>query len=382
MLCLSAFLLGYAGPAKATLPGQNGPLLITAVTGESSDLEPALSSRIYLLGQNGRPNPLSPKGAFYGDPGISPDGRRIVFRKDPGEQLWLGPRTRPWNTRQITFTGPRNLAATDPTFAPDGKSIFFSSLQDVLSEDKLVWRLARYWIRSGKVQYLPGTFEMDTVPGLVVSPDGRRIAFNTGRQDESRIRIMPVNGGQGWELETGTAYVGDFSPDGARLVYTQVTDGNEELFVKALNGSKARQLTFDGVDKVLPRFSPDGTRIAYGMNVDEYTRIGILDLASGRTREIEAPGAYAAPWQWLRLRPFQIRGYARRGRVLRLTVFNPGLVTVFGRGIVRTRQRTGARRNLRIRVRWRPGVKRTILHVRFRPRGALPETRRLRVSAR
>jgi eukaryotic-like serine/threonine-protein kinase len=54
------------------------------------------------------------------------------------------------------------------------------------------------------------------------------------------------------------------SPDGTFFVYTKVVDGNEDLFLQRMAGSKPINLTADSpVDDYQPAFSPDGQQIAF-----------------------------------------------------------------------------------------------------------------------
>lgn len=377
-LILILSILGFlASVAQATFPGQNGPLLVSASTPSSGAVwEPQSWSRLYELKLDGSSRAISPVNTTYYSPRISPNGRLIVFVRNPGDQLWLGPRRNPAAAVQITDE-TQGIGAASPVFSPDGKSIYFTS---VLNDRSPAWRISRYRIRSREVETLTDIYFTDNPLSPAVSSDGKLIAFNTGNSDSSRIRIMRTQGGAGWEVDTpGPAFVGSFSPDGKRLAYARKVGAGQEIFVSRLDGSGAKRLTNSGTQNYGPRFSPDGRKVAYGTGVDTYSTIEIYDLLTGRSREITAPGQYVGQTQWLRQTLFRVKGYSRKKGRLKLRVFNPGVVKVFGKGIKVSGTRTGARRHLSIKLRWRPKAKRANLTVRFKPNGALAGTRKISV---
>jgi dipeptidyl aminopeptidase/acylaminoacyl peptidase len=58
------------------------------------------------------------------------------------------------------------------------------------------------------------------------------------------------------------AYGGQFSPDGARLLYVGQGD-NDDIFAADVDGASEAMLTDDPANEAAPAWSPDGTRIAY-----------------------------------------------------------------------------------------------------------------------
>jgi TolB protein len=64
-------------------------------------------------------------------------------------------------------------------------------------------------------------------------------------------------------ITTDTAYHGEWSPDGARILYMSPRSGVHQLFVANSDGTHETQLTFDPGDHDFPQWSPDGSRIAY-----------------------------------------------------------------------------------------------------------------------
>jgi Tol biopolymer transport system component len=100
------------------------------------------------------------------------------------------------------------------------------------------------------------------------SPDGRRIAYDSGRE----IYVMNADGTQNRRL-TRTAgsrsnYSGDprWSPDGKKIVYvySPISDGDRIRIMDA-DGSHVHTLRFraDDDNEFLPDWAPDGSRIAF-----------------------------------------------------------------------------------------------------------------------
>ncbi len=380
ILVASVSWLQSSFAAHATLPGQNGPFLLSAAVPASGGWnDPYYWHRIYVVGLDGSSKPISPVRSTYYGPGISPDGKRIVFSKNPGDQLWLGARNDLTRAKQITFDSEEAHGAADPVFTPDGKAIYFTSWAEH-SDTESAFRLARFWIKSGKAEYLTDTTVTNNSLSPAVSPNGKLIAYNTGDRDHSKIRIMRTDGSGSWVLDTPvSAFVGSFSPDGKRLVYTGRIDGGEEVFVSPVFGKGIKQLTFSGNLNYDPLFSPDASKIAFGMGFGFYSAIEILDLETGLSREIQAPGRYVAPTQWVRRTMFRIKGYSRSSQTLKLRVYNPGTIVLSGHGTKRLRVSTGSRRILKLRVRWRPRARRAKLTVGFKPDGALAGSRKVTI---
>ena len=74
---------------------------------------------------------------------------------------------------------------------------------------------------------------------------------------------------------TSNDYQPAFSPDGQRIAFRSVRDGNSEIYVMDADGQNQVRLTNNAVYDAQPTFSPDGTKIAFvsdrdGNNLDVY----------------------------------------------------------------------------------------------------------------
>ena len=78
-----------------------------------------------------------------------------------------------------------------------------------------------------------------------------------------------------------------WSPDGKRIAYVRLHDGNPDVYLMNADGSHPRNLTRRAPEDAYPRWSPDGKRIAY-TRVDRsgVYDIFLIDPASGKRRRL------------------------------------------------------------------------------------------------
>ena len=250
---------------------------------------------------------------------VSPDGARIVFVVRTTDVDANKGRTDLWVVG-VDGTGLRQLtthpeADTNPRWSADGKAIYFVSSRSGSSQ---VWRIDPAGGEAAQI-----TTEPLDVGNLVVSPDGRNIAYTmevfvSQSPDETRKKLdeTAANKATGrvydklfirhWDtwktgqrshlfvrgVDEGAPAVDvmkdmdadapskpfggpeeiAFTPDGASIVFSARDAGvkeawstNFDLFVAPIDGSAApRNLTKanEALDTA-PAFSPDGTTLAY-----------------------------------------------------------------------------------------------------------------------
>ena len=172
------------------------------------------------------------------DPAWSPDGKRLAYvSTDPDGWFNIyvreiaegkpGPR--------IRLTSPNDYGSNrlyfgnidlhiEPTWSPDGKEIIFLSNRGIPLGSGALWRMP-------------------------VEPNGIAKA-KIIRREETLYRPRP-----------------DWSPDGARIVYSSYLGGQfNNLFVLPAEGGEPYKMTFEDWDHFHPRWSPNGHRIAYISN--------------------------------------------------------------------------------------------------------------------
>lgn len=255
----------------------------------------------------------------------SPDGRKVIFRKDDGRgaiyladadganeiALSFVPGNLDWSPDGSKFvyqardtsgrseiflysldTGKTaNLTNTpasnaDPSFSSDGSRIAFTSWRDGNAEIYVMQADGSNVLR---VTNHPA---FDSYP--VFSPDDTQIAFQSNRDDE-RIEVYRQNLNDSTpptRLTRSSTTAGlapkCWSPDGTQvLVYTN-RNGKDQIELINVEPLQARLLLGDeAADLSFPRVSASGTRLLYeAMVANRSLELRVIDLNTKRTRTL------------------------------------------------------------------------------------------------
>jgi Tol biopolymer transport system component len=103
------------------------------------------------------------------------------------------------------------------------------------------------------------------------SPDGRTLAFVSGRDGNIDIYAIPASGGTSVRLTTdpGQDDGPDYSPDGRHIHYNSFRSGSMQLWRMDADGSNPVQLTSDAHSNWFPHPSPDGRWISFLSYVED-----------------------------------------------------------------------------------------------------------------
>lgn len=99
-----------------------------------------------------------------------------------------------------------------------------------------------------------------------VSPDGKRILFDSDRTGNSELYLMDLDGNNLKRITNSAEHDNSpkWSPDGKHIVFARDLPGeNSEIFIINADGTNERRLTNAPGDDSHPNFSPDGKRIVF-----------------------------------------------------------------------------------------------------------------------
>lgn len=217
------------------------------------------------------------------EPAIARIGRRLAYAQNSeGNEL---------NIWRVDLTAPNkakgapvkvvssSYGAASPRISPDGKRIAFESARsgnfEIWVADAHGGNLVRLTSFGGPVTGTPRW-----------SPDSRRIVFDSRASGHVQLYLVDADGGPTQRVQTGTSDASEpsWSHDG-RWIYFFVSENKEGIWKVPAEGGAAVQLTADGGD--LPQESFDGSRVFYVKN----SKLRSVSINGGDEQEYSEIGA-------------------------------------------------------------------------------------------
>ncbi|MEW6733062.1 MAG: peptidase M28, partial [Acidobacteriota bacterium] len=232
----------------------------------------------------------------------SSDGQKLIFQSTSGEHKCdqIFTMNLDGSERKLVSTGKGRTTCS--YFFPDGKRILFSSTHSSNPEcppppdysQGYVWQINKdydiYTANPDGSDLKP----LSNTPGYdaeaTISPDGKKIVFTSMRDGDLDIYVMNADGSNVKRLTKTPGYDGGafFSPDGKMIVYraqrpeteADLKDYQEllkkglvrptklEIFIMNADGSEQRQLTSTGKANFCPYFHPNGRTIIFASNFE------------------------------------------------------------------------------------------------------------------
>lgn len=240
---------------------------------------------LYLADANGANESKLPFVA--GNLSWSPDGTRLAFESN-SIKTPLNPKDADLFVYTIASGELVNVTNNpafdaDPSWSPDGKQIAFNSNRDGNFEIYLMNS------DGSDVRRLTKSPSWESFPAF--SPDGTQIAFNSDRENENNDVYLMNTDGSGvvkltnWESEEGI-HPDCWSPDGTRIVFISNRSGNDDIYVMNVEPFHPRLILADEKsDLGSPAYSPDGKQIVYQATLEDKSgELRIYDVESGGSR--------------------------------------------------------------------------------------------------
>jgi Tol biopolymer transport system component/tRNA A-37 threonylcarbamoyl transferase component Bud32 len=256
---------------------------------------------------------------------LHPDGKTIVFPRDG--KLWLGSLA---GGPPREFWRPPSGFVDVVRFSPDGSKVVATELADVwiltypggaareLPKEKnrtflhgVSWlpdsrhivlasgaggQLDKLTVvdQNGSEQVIYPTSQ--SVDGLSLSPDGKRLVFGTGNVEWDVLEVTLASGSVHTALAGGgISWCPDWAPNGAHYLVSTDRSGDLRIEDVSLDGFSrlVAPVPEGAVGLSWPRWSPDGSRVVFLAYSSQGISLRVSNAAGGRAVEVLRPGMLA-----------------------------------------------------------------------------------------
>jgi Tol biopolymer transport system component/serine/threonine protein kinase len=259
--------------------------------------------RIWLLDRQGH-NPQqvttdTSEEVAHVAPAWSPDGKKIVFQNLARTKFDI--RVVNLDSKQMNWVTNDFLTNIRPSWSPSGRFIYFSSYR---SGGINIWRapIRAEGTVNGSLQQVTTGAGQDVE--VAVSPDGKRLAYATLRQNADiwRLPVSPQTGlpngsPEGVISTTREDSRGAWSPDGNMVAFNSDRAGDMNIWLFTLADSNMRQLTTGRGGDFQPNWSPDEKRISFFSSRSGSPNIWEVEVVKGTSRRLTSnPGVNVNPF--------------------------------------------------------------------------------------
>jgi Tol biopolymer transport system component len=298
-------------------PGERKPLALFVISSDS--------------GEKRQLTYPQPPAAGDAHPTVSPDGRWLIFRRNPsgifaGELYRLPLRKGVIPTGEPKRLTPATLGAESPAWMPDSKEILFSTKANLwrlnafsdgtparlpfVGEDGIMPVVSRprpgqpsrlVFVRSfadlniWRIETSAPGASASSPPAVAIvstrregmpqlSPDGRRLAFFSDRREPGEIWVADPDGSNAIQIAAMEAWATGYphwSPDGRLIAFHSNRGGQGDVYVVPAAGGKPQNLTSHPARDSFPSFSRDGKWIYFSSNRSGEDRVWKVPLAGG-----------------------------------------------------------------------------------------------------
>ena len=223
-----------------------------------------------------------PLGSFD----VSPDGRRLAYSANKGEQWTVYLQDLKARRERVLLKSEQSVM--NPEFSPDGQSIAVQS--DFEGDEN--FNIYVVPVGGRGVRKLTDTPADSAFPRW--SPDGTKIAFISNRdRDRENVFVVDAVGGEAMQLTHVDDIVNDIAwrPDGRSLAFGAGSGIGDWVGVVGLDGHVERFADFPDSESYLAMdlgrpspWSPDGGELAFVSNVHDHLDIGAFDVGAWKVR--------------------------------------------------------------------------------------------------
>jgi dipeptidyl aminopeptidase/acylaminoacyl peptidase len=186
-------------------------------------------------------------------------------------------------------TVPVPTVLFNPRISPDGTRLLATSS---MTNDPGLWLASLTREEFARL-------ENDAIAPLW-SPDGRRVAFTTGRGTDLLVRPIDDRDSTRLLITDGAVKIlNDWSPDGAHLVYTKIDERSRpDLWIADIASATARPLLATPASEFQARISPDGRWIAYASDESGSLEVYVQRYPGlGEQRKVSIAGGGQPQWR-------------------------------------------------------------------------------------